>query len=143
MPVPTMKDGTMDIPFQHPLAMLYICITDCSEFAKFFWDTVNRLQGKPLRVVEDSDEIVPGRELIAHNDKKVWAIYWSVLDCGPTVLSNEDSWLTGPCFLCSAMVLYTCYVCSSCLLHCPPFSRILPFCAFVFTVLGVQCILCR
>lgn len=113
-PVPKKGGGTMDIPFQHPLAMLYICIKDSHEFATFFWDVVNRLQGKPLRLVEYSDEIVPGRELIAYNDKKVWALYWSVLDFGPKVLANEDSWLTGPCFLCSTIVLYLFCFCSSC-----------------------------
>ena len=39
--------------------------------------------------------MTPGEELIAYNDKKVWAVYWSFLDFGPAVLANEDAWFTG------------------------------------------------
>ena len=42
-----------------------------------------------------ADEVVPGRELIAYNEKKLWVLYWSFLDFGPAALSNEDAWFTG------------------------------------------------
>ena len=94
-PVVIKGGGTMDIPFQHPLAMLHVCLEECGEFAKVFWAKVNVLNNRPVRLAEYADEVVPGRELIAMNDKKAWALYWSVLDLGPIVLSNEDSWWTG------------------------------------------------
>ena len=39
--------------------------------------------------------MVPGRELLAYNDKKLWVLYWSFLDFGPAALSNEDALFTG------------------------------------------------
>ena len=53
------------------------------------------LKGQRLKLVVYADEIVPGRELLSYNDKKVWAVYWSFLDFGPAVLANEDAWFTG------------------------------------------------
>ena len=89
----------MDLPFQPPLAMLHVCLEECDGFAKLFWKKVHVLNDKPLRLAEYADGIVPGSELIAMNDKKSWAIYWSALDLGATVLSNEDGWWTGKYFL--------------------------------------------
>ena len=47
-----------------------------------------------MKIIEYTDEIVPGRELIKNNDKKIWILYWSFLDFGPAALSNEDAWFT-------------------------------------------------
>ena len=72
--------------------MLWVCLEQCPEFKEFF---ASVLQGQRLQVVQYADEVVPGRELIAYNDKKLWVLYWSFLDFGPAALANEDAWLTG------------------------------------------------
>ena len=54
------------------------------------------LEGQPrLRIVQYTDEVTPGRELISYNDKKIWVLYWSFLEFGPAALANEDAWFTG------------------------------------------------
>ena len=44
-----------------------------------------------------SDEVSPGNQLAHHNARKSWAIYWSLLQFGLPVLSDEDGW-----FCCAA-----------------------------------------
>ena len=54
------------------------------------------LEGQPrLKIVQYTDEVTPGRGLLSYNDKKIWVLYWSFLDFGPTALANEDAWFTG------------------------------------------------
>ena len=84
--------GCISLPFVHPAAILWVCCEQCPEFKEFFASVIN---GQRLQVAEYCDEVVPGRELIAYNDKKLWVLYWSFLDFGPAALSNEDAWLTG------------------------------------------------
>ena len=89
----TKKGGTISIPFLHPAAMLWACCQDCNEFKMFFSSV---LEGQPrLKIVQYTDEVTPGRELLAYNDKKFWALYWSFLDFGPAALANENAWFTG------------------------------------------------
>ena len=87
------NDGeVIRLPFQHPLAMLWAVCQQCPAFAILF---ASILSGQRLKIVEYTDEIVPGRELIKNNDKKIWILYWSFLDFGPAALSNETGWFTG------------------------------------------------
>ena len=89
----TKKGGTMKIPFLHPAAMLWVCCQESEEFKMFFSSV---LEGRPrLKLVEYTDEVTPGRELLAYNDKKIWVLYWSFLDFGSAALANEDAWFTG------------------------------------------------
>ena len=89
----TKKGGAISIPFLHPAAMLWACCQDCNEFKMFFSSV---LEGQPrLKMVQYTDEVTPGRELLAYNSKKFWAFYWSFLDFGPTALANENAWFTG------------------------------------------------
>ena len=46
---------------------------------------------KPWRLVMYSDEITPGNALRIQNSRKVWVIYWSLLELGYH-LGNEDAW---------------------------------------------------
>ena len=84
--------GCISPPFVHPAALLWVCCQECPEFKTFL---LSVLHGKPLKIVMYSDEVTPGRELLAYNHKKLWVLYWSFLDFGPAALSNEDAWLTG------------------------------------------------
>ena len=89
----TKKGGTIKIPFLHPAAMLWVCCQESNEFKMFFSSV---LEGRPrLKLVEYSDEVTPGRELVAYNDKKIWVLYWSFLDFGSAALAAEDAWFTG------------------------------------------------
>ena len=99
-PVALRKGGCISLPFLHPAAMLWVCCRDRPEFRSVFSSVLN---GQRLKLVVYCDEVTPGRELIAYNDKKVWAMYWSFLDFGPAVLSNEDAWFT-------AMIVRSCTV---------------------------------
>ena len=89
----TKKGGTIRIPFLHPAAMLWVCCEDRNEFKTFFSSVLERQPR--LRIVQYTDEVTPGRELLAYNDKKVWVLYWSFLEFGPAALANEDAWFTG------------------------------------------------
>ena len=64
--------GCISLPFLHPAAMLWVCCEECSEFKDFFGSV---LHGQRLEIVQYADEVVPGRELIAYNDKKRWVLY--------------------------------------------------------------------
>ena len=89
----TKKGGTMKIPFLHPAAMLWVCCRESNEFKMFFSSV---LEGQPrLKLVEYTDEVTPGRELVSYNDKKVWVLYWSFLEFGSAALANENAWFTG------------------------------------------------
>lgn len=89
----TKKGGTINNPFLHPAAMLWVCCHESNEFKNVFSSV---LEGRPrLRLVEYIDEVTPGRELLAYNDKKIWVLYWSFLDFGSAALANEDAWFTG------------------------------------------------
>ena len=83
----------MKIPFLHPAAMLWVCCRESNEFKMFFSSV---LEGQPrLKLVEYTDEVTPGRELVSYNDKKVWVLYWSFLEFGSAALANENAWFTG------------------------------------------------
>ena len=47
-----------------------------------------------LRIVIYADEVNAGDPLAAHSRRKLWMIYWSLLNFGPKHLSNEDLWFT-------------------------------------------------
>ena len=64
----TKKGGKIRIPFLHPAAMLWICCEDRNEFKTFFSSV---LEKQPrLRLVQYTDEVTPGRELLAYNEKR-------------------------------------------------------------------------
>ena len=91
-PIRLKSGGCISPPFLHPAAMLWVCCEDCPEFKAFFSSC---LKGRPLKLVMYADEVTPGRELLAYNQKKLWVLYWSFLDFGQAALSNEDAWFTG------------------------------------------------
>ena len=46
----------------------------------------------PLDIVLYSDEVTPGNALSYANKRKTWAVYWSIMQLGPAILSDEDAW---------------------------------------------------
>ncbi len=47
----------------------------------------------PWRIIMYSDEVVPGNPLAHDNRRKVWVIYFSWIELGSEILSNEDAWI--------------------------------------------------
>ena len=92
--VPKANGGEMmSIEVQQPFAMLYqSCLTSRPLTA-----LIRRCAGKhppslsnPWSLILYADEITPGNQLGYKNQRKFWAIYSSVLEWGPQVLSDED-----------------------------------------------------
>ena len=79
---------------QHPAAMLYHACAISTSFAHL----VRRAAAakppsvtSPWTLILYSDEISPGNQLSHQNDRKVWGVYWSILEFGSAALSKEDS----------------------------------------------------
>ena len=64
--------GCISPPFVHPAALLWVCCEECPEFKAFL---LSVLHGHPLKIGMYSDEVTPGRELLAYNHKKLWVLY--------------------------------------------------------------------
>ena len=88
----TKNFGTIKLPFLHPIAILWVACKYYPEFTSAF---ASILHGQRLKIIEYTDEIDPGRELIKNNDKNIWILYRSFLDFGPAALPNEGAWFTG------------------------------------------------
>ena len=41
-----------------------------------------------------TDEVEPGNELAARHERKLYAFYFAIRECGPLILSNTDAWIT-------------------------------------------------
>jgi len=92
-----MQDGKKrDVEVQHPAAMLYqLCLVSTC-FSDLIIRTMHRYPcsvDKPWSVIIYSDQVSPGNQLLAVNTRKVWAFYWSILEFGLNVLSDEESWM--------------------------------------------------
>ena len=88
------EDGThIPVEVQHPFAMLHqACLTSkpLSGLMKRCIEQHPPSLAKPWSLVLYTDEITPGNQLAYKSHRKFWAIYWSVLEWGPQVLSDED-----------------------------------------------------
>ena len=54
-------------------------------------DTLSRC-GNKVRLIVYSDEVTPGQQLNARNDRKTHAVHWSLADFPIAALSCEDAW---------------------------------------------------
>ena len=91
--LPASDGDTLNIEVQHPFAMLWY---SCAN-SKCFSDLVSRTLASnpctvdaPWRLVMYADEILPGNQLAYKNARKMWAIYWTILNLGSAALSDED-----------------------------------------------------
>lgn len=87
-------DGTcLHKELQHPAAMLFrVC-----ETSEAFRHLVAKAAlvsppslANPWRIVLYMDEVLPGNQLAYSHERKMWAVYWSVLEFGSAALSDED-----------------------------------------------------
>ena len=93
MRVASTNSQPLDLEIQHPAAMLhYIC-----SHSKCFSDLISRTFEKnpsspssPWRLVLYTDEILPGNQLAYKTARKLWGVYWSILELGIAALSDED-----------------------------------------------------
>ena len=90
---------------QHPFAMLYYCCSTSSALSGLVKRCVQKQQptlANPWRIIFYTDEITPGNPMGYKNLRKLWAIYWSILEFGPEVLSDED---TGQAYRVTSLLL--------------------------------------
>jgi hypothetical protein len=85
-------DDPVQLEVQHPLAMLYHCCTLHNSFSKFIGQVAAARPptiDKPWRLILYTDEVLPGNQLGYKSARKFWAVYWSILEFGSSVLSDE------------------------------------------------------
>ena len=91
-----MTDGSVaNLTIVNPFAQLWLAANRCEGFSVMLQDRMRAraaTHADPWRLVIYSDEVVPGNQLSVHNLRKLWAIYWSLLEFGVPTLSNEDAW---------------------------------------------------
>ena len=89
------SDGTeIEVEIQHPFAMMYHACKTSKSFSSLIQRTLYSnapTLASPWHIIMYTDEITPGNQLGNRNQRKIWAIYWSVLEFGPAVLSDEDT----------------------------------------------------
>lgn len=96
-----LTDGSkMDLPYCHPAAMLYHTCTKSRRLQQLLTKALEHHGNsfaEPFRLVVYLDEISPGNQLKINNRRKLWAIYYSVVQFGGYELSQEDSWFVLTC----------------------------------------------
>jgi hypothetical protein len=106
-------DGPITSEIQHPFAILYhSCLS-----SKPMSDLIRRLAAAsppsihaPWNIILYTDEVLPGNQLAYRSSRKMWAIYWSVLEFGSAVLSDEAPQAHSPTHcnstLCTVMIVH-------------------------------------
>ena len=78
----------------HPAAMLYHASGTSTSFANLLRRTAATKPPSvtsPWTLILYADEITPGNQLSHQNDRKVWGVYWSILEFGSAAPAKEDS----------------------------------------------------
>ena len=79
----------------NPAAMLSLACTTSAEFgarvARLVASTRPTPQ-RPCRTAVYTDEITPGNQLRSRNPRKIHAVYWTLLDLGMELLSDDSMW---------------------------------------------------
>ena len=80
----------------HPLAFLYLLLSTCVNFSNYV-ESIHAAHpssaASPWGLVLYSDEVTPGNQLAMDNKRKIQAVYFSFLEFGAS-LGSEDLWLT-------------------------------------------------
>ena len=80
----------------HPLALLHVLLATCVAFSDFVertHDANPSSADKPWNLCLYSDEVTPGNQLLIDNKRKIQAVYFSFMEFGPS-LASEDLWMT-------------------------------------------------
>ena len=75
--------------------MLWYAATSCAAFASILADTAQRFPPSvthPWRFIFYADEVIPGNPMKGWNKRKVYAMYFSILEFGMELLSREAVW---------------------------------------------------
>lgn len=134
--VPLARGGDLELEIQNPLAMLYkVCSVSAS-----LAGLVRRVAAAtpptpelPWRMVLYTDEILPGNQLGYKSARKMWAVYWSILDWGSAALSDEEP---APMQLRCTRMLYAACVC---VFAVPPAAFVLMRCSACHFILHARC----
>eukprot|EP00971_Amphidinium_carterae_P325170 6455300-Amphidinium_carterae.2 len=94
--LPRSSGSMLRLEVQSPFAMFYyLCL-----HSKTYGDLVKRAHakspssvGRPWTFILYSDEVSPGNQLAPDNVRKMQALYWSILEFGMDILSEEEAWL--------------------------------------------------
>ena len=79
----------IDMPIINPQAFLYRAFSLGGSFSKMLSIRIALFPPSPeapWRLILYSDEVVPGNPLAHDNRRKVWVIYFSFIEFGPTLL---------------------------------------------------------
>ena len=85
------KTASVSIPFQHPFAFLWAACELCDAFRMFFSEVLDAHNGH-LSIIYYADEIDCGRATPDVKTREVLAVYWSIREFGPFILSQENAW---------------------------------------------------
>ena len=91
-----LRGRSVTLEMQHPLAMLWYMTRTSACFSAMVertFDTRTPTVGCPWGMVLYNDEVTPGNQLRQKHPRKLEGFYWSVLEFGPPVLSDEEGWL--------------------------------------------------
>ena len=133
----TIAGDPMEFDAVNPFALLCLMYAQCSAFTALLDDCAARFPPnvRPWRIALYSDEITPGDALSHDNRRKTWVVYFSFLEFGAAVLSQEDAWLVLGVFRSSRLRLCEGSICQA-------FKRIIKLCfkdsATAFQTTGVR-----
>ena len=89
----SIKGGTISFEIQHPLSMLYHAASVSESLSKLLLrvsTSTPSSPSQPWKLALYTDEILPGSQLAYKNTRKMWGVYWSILDWGSAVLADEE-----------------------------------------------------
>ena len=91
----TSPTGDHHFDIVNPFALMYYCFLNCDAF-RAAMDAALALRpsthDEPWRLVFYCDEVTPGNQLAQDNLRKLWAFYFSFMEFGAAILSQEDAW---------------------------------------------------
>ena len=93
VPLPLLSGLVMDMPVQHPMAMLYEVCRSSPGFSNFVRQSLEEnpcTVEEPWRLVLYSDEV--GVSPLKVDTRKVEAVYWTFLELGVRAFDDENAW---------------------------------------------------
>ena len=90
--VTSTKGEPLEVPFQNPFAMLYQACIESEAFSAIIAGLFEKLGGNKANLIFYTDGISPADGLKKHDNRKLVAIYWSILEFGPVILAHEEVW---------------------------------------------------